>query len=504
MAGIVYLIGAGPGDAGLLTIKGAECIKKAEVVVYDYLADKKLLSYARDNAELIYVGKQANHHTMKQEEINQLLVNKAKEGKVVARLKGGDPFVFGRGGEEALALRENGLSFEVVPGVTSAIAAAAYAGIPVTHRKIAASFAVITGHEDPTREESGINWKNLAVGIDTLVFLMGVSNLPYITKQLVENGRDPKTPAALVRWGTKLQQEVLTTTVENAAADVKKYGLKPPAVFIVGNVVALRDSLKWFDNKILFGKNVLITRAREQASKLTAELENMGAGCIEAPVIKIGPPDDGFAGLDKSIEDIAKYSWIIFTSTNGAEKFFDRLYYKNRDIRALGGARIAAIGQSTAQKLLTYGIKADIVPKEFFAEGLLEKIQPFVDADSNILIPRAKEARTVLPDALRSIGAKVDVVQCYKTIAADCDYSDVIAKLENREIDVVTFTSSSTVTNLLSLLNGRKDLLNGVVKACIGPITAKTCEQNDIKPDITAKVYTIKGLADAIRDFYSA
>jgi uroporphyrinogen III methyltransferase/synthase len=319
MAGIVYLIGAGPGDTGLLTIKGAECIKKADVIVYDYLADNKLLTLADKHAQFIYVGKKASQHTMQQEEINQLLVNKAREGKIVARLKGGDPFVFGRGGEEALALKNNSLPFEIIPGVTSAIAAAAYAGIPVTHRKIASSFAVVTGHEDPTRKESGLNWSHLATGVDTLVFLMGVGKLPYITEQLMKNGRAANTPAALIRWGTKPQQEVLLTTVENAAQDTKLHGLKPPAIFVVGNVVKLRDSLKWFDNKILFGKNILITRSREQASKLTNQLEQLGANCLEAPTIKITDPDDNYAGLDKSIDNIHTYDWLIFTSVNGVE-----------------------------------------------------------------------------------------------------------------------------------------------------------------------------------------
>ncbi|MBB5335245.1 uroporphyrinogen-III C-methyltransferase [Pectinatus brassicae] len=501
MAGKVYLIGAGPGDAGLLTIKGRECIEKADVVVYDYLADKKLLTYASENAELIYVGKQANNHTMKQEEINQLLVDKAKEDKIVARLKGGDPFVFGRGGEEALELRDNGLPFEIVPGVTSAIAAAAYAGIPVTHRKVAASFAVITGHEDPSRAESGINWKNLAVGIDTLVFLMGVGNLPHITKELIANGRPGSTPAALVRWGTKTQQEVLVTTVADAAADVEKHGLKAPAIFVVGDVVNLRDKLQWFDNKKLFGKKVLVTRARQQASKLTGKLEALGAECIEAPAIQIQAPDDNYAALDKSIAGLNTYNWLIFTSINGVEYFFNRLENSKLDSRALGHLKIAAIGDSTAEALRKYGLKADIVPQEFKAEAILADMLPYIDNNSNILLPRAKEAREVLPEGLRKAGAKVDVVQCYKTVTAAGDYSNIIKKLENKEIDIITFTSSSTVTNLLKLINNKIELLDGVTKACIGPITAQTCKDNNIEPDISAQTYTIDGLVEKIVDF---
>ncbi|WP_196593662.1 uroporphyrinogen-III C-methyltransferase [Pectinatus sottacetonis] len=501
MAGIVYLIGAGPGDPGLLTLKGCKCIKKADVIVYDYLADKKLLAYAKKNAELIYVGKKANNHTMKQEDINQVLVNKAKMGKIVARLKGGDPFVFGRGGEEALALKKAGQIFEVIPGVTSAISAAAYAGIPVTHRKVAASFAVITGHEDPSRKESGLNWKNLAVGIDTLVFLMGVGNLPHITKQLIANGRAADTPAALVRWGTKQQQEVLVTTVANAAEDVYKYGLKPPAVFIVGDVVKLRNDLRWFDNKRLFGRKIIVTRARQQASKLTAKLTELGAECIEAPSIQIQDPDDSFASMDKAISNISTYNWLVFTSTNGVDRFFARLYSKDMDVRKLSDIKVAAIGSSTAKSLLKYGIKADIVPQEFRAEAIIEKIMPYIAKNIKILIPRAKQAREILPEELRKAGVVVDVVQCYKTVTADFDYSGIVEKLQNHEINMITFTSSSTVTNFIKLINNKVSLLDNVIKACIGPITAETCKANRIKPDIIAQTYTIDGLVKAIEEF---
>lgn len=504
MVGIVYLIGAGPGDAGLLTIRGASCLHEADVIVYDYLADKKLLSYAKNTAEIIYVGKKAGKHTLRQEGINQLLVNKAKEGKVVARLKGGDPFVFGRGGEEALALRENHLAFEIVPGVTSAIAAAAYAGIPVTHRKVAASFTVVTGHQDPTREKSAIDWQNLAKGADTLVFLMGVGNLVHITDELIANGKDPSTPAALVRWGTKPQQEVLVSTLRDVAADAKKQQLKPPAIFIVGNVVNLRTSLRWFDNKELFGKRILVTRARNQASKLTAGLEELGASCIEAPVIRIEDPDDNFTSLDNAIENLKTYDWLIFTSVNGVRRFFTRLFSKELDARAFAGLRIATIGSSTAQTLNEYGIKADLLPKAFCAEGILEKLAPFVKMGTKILLPRAKKARAVLPDELRQKGAQVDVVQCYQTVTDTHDYSNVIEKLQHKELDIITFASSSTVTNFLTLINNQKELLTDVTIACIGPVTAKTCQDNGLRPDIVAEKYTIDYLIKAICAFCCA
>ncbi|MBQ1335764.1 MAG: uroporphyrinogen-III C-methyltransferase, partial [Selenomonadaceae bacterium] len=312
MPGMVYLVGAGPGDPGLISVKACDCLRRADVVVYDRLADERILAYAPKDAEYIYVGKASSNHAMKQGDINQLLADKAKEGKCVVRLKGGDPFVFGRGGEEALLLEENGLPFEIVPGITSAISVPAYAGIPVTHRGIATSFAVITGHEDPTKGGSNMRWDKLSTGVDTLVFLMGVANLPHITKELMANGRPADTPAAVVRWGTKPEQSTLVTTVGKAAEDVEKAGLKPPAIFIVGDVVGLREKLRWFDRREthpFFGKTVLVTRAREQASKLTASLERLGARCLEVPSIRLVEPEDGYQAADEAISRIGEYDW---------------------------------------------------------------------------------------------------------------------------------------------------------------------------------------------------
>lgn len=307
MTGTVYLVGAGPGDYRLLTLRGKELLERAEVVVYDHLADDRLLRFAPADATYIYVGKEACRHTMKQPEINQLLVDEAKKGRTVVRLKGGDPFVFGRGGEEALLLEQNHVPFEIVPGITSAIAVPAYAGIPVTSRGEAVSFAVITGHEDPAKEKSAIHWDKLATAVDTLIFLMGVHNLPYITKQLIANGRPGNTPAALIRWGTKAEQETLVTTLENAAADVVRHGLKPPAIFLVGSVVNLRQHIQWFDNKPLFGTTILVTRTRPQASTLTNRLEELGAACLEIPTIAITEPSDGYASLDQAIDHLTTY-----------------------------------------------------------------------------------------------------------------------------------------------------------------------------------------------------
>ena len=495
--GIVYLVGAGPGDVGLLTLKAVEALKKADVLVYDRLAEERILDFAPKDAERIYVGKASSNHAMKQDDINYLLVKKAKEGKTVVRLKGGDPFVFGRGGEEALALKEENAPFVIVPGITSAISAAAYAGIPVTHRGIATSFAVVTGHEDPNKEASSIRWRELATATDTLVFLMGVENLPKITKKLIENGRDKDTPAALVRWGTRANQEVLVTTVENAAKDVERTGLKPPAVFVVGNVVKLREKLAWFDSAPLFGKRVLVTRARSQASALTKLLEEQGAKVTEAPTIKITPPSDDYNALDAALKNIEKYGWLIFTSANGVNEFFKRLHKQNKDSRALNNAKIAVIGKATAAELLNYGIKADVTPKEFRAEGLIDALNGQITANDNILIARAEEAREVLPESLKATGANVEVVPAYKTITETENAENLRELLINNEIDIVTFTSSSTVTNLVKLI-GNADLLKNTRTACIGPVTAETLERVGVKTDIVADEYTIEGLVKAI------
>lgn len=499
--GFVYLVGAGPGDYGLISIKAIECIKKADTIVYDRLADDRLLDHARPNVELIYVGKASSDHTMRQEDINQLLVDKAKENKVVIRLKGGDPFVFGRGGEEALKLLKNNIKFEVVPGITSAISVPAYAGIPVTHRGIATSFAVITGHEDPTKAESNMKWDKLATAVDTLVFLMGVENLPHITSKLIEHGRPADTPAAVIRWGTKPEQEVLVTTVGRAAGDVAAKGLKPPAIFIVGEVVTLRDKLAWFDNKPMFGKKVLVTRAREQASALTEGLAKLGANCIEAPAIKIMPPET-YQPLDDAIAEIKEYDWLIFTSVNGVEHFFARLAAAKLDTRAIA-AKVAAIGSQTASRLQSYGINADIVPAEFRAEGIIEILGPHITEGTRILIPRAVVARDILPEKLKELGACVNVVPAYRTVTGDTDGQVLAAKLASGQIDLVTFTSSSTVTNLLHLLGADGAQLVAKAKiACIGPITAETCMNHGIKPDVIAEEYTIKGLVEAIMTLF--
>lgn len=499
--GKVYLIGAGPGDPGLLGLKAKECLETADAVVYDRLADPRIIEFCRKDAEMVYVGKASANHTMRQPDINKLLVKLAAEGKTVARLKGGDPFVFGRGGEEAIELLEAGLPFEFVPGVTSAIAVAEYAGIPVTHRHVATSFAVITGHEDPTKGESTINWKGLATAVDTLVFLMGVENIERISSQLIANGRSADCPAAVIRWGTRPEQRTLITTVGKAAADVKATGMKPPAIFLVGEVVKLREQLQWFDNKPLFGKTVIVTRARAQASALTKKLEAQGARVLEAPAIKIVPPAD-FAPLDKAIAEIDTYKWLILTSVNGVEYFFNRLQKAGKDSRALWGIKIAAIGSATAEALKGYGITADLIPSAYKAEELADALAEDTKAGDKLLLARAKVARNVLPERLRALGAQVDVVAAYETVADCQNKEELLEALESGEASVVTFTSSSTVTNLLDVLGDKKDLLNKVALAAIGPVTAETLEKNGLKPAISAAEYTIDGLMTAIEEYY--
>ncbi|ORU01031.1 Uroporphyrinogen-III methyltransferase / Uroporphyrinogen-III synthase [Anaerovibrio sp. JC8] len=505
MAGKVFLVGAGPGDYRLLTLKACDCLKIADTVVYDRLADPRILQYAPKDAEYIYVGKASSQHTMTQDKICQLLVDLAKEGKTVVRLKGGDPFVFGRGGEEALLLKENNLPFEIVPGVTSAISVPAYAGIPVTHRGVAASFSVITGHEDPTKETSDINWPQLAKATDTLVFLMGVANLPKITSKLIENGRSADTPIAIIRWGTKLQQQVWTSTLADAADMAKREAIKPPCIFLVGDVVNLRKDLAWFDNiamKPLFGKKVLVTRSRAQASKLTAKLEDLGAECIEAPAIEIKAPSDGYKALDGAIAELNKYNWLIFTSANGVEHFWQRLQQAGKDARALAQAKLCAIGSATAEALQTRGLMADVVPDRYQAEGIIEALKGEIKEGTKVLIPRAAEAREILPDTLRKAGAEVDVVTAYETVMGEVAAEDIKQALTDGQIDAITFTSSSTVINFLKLIGNDTSLLKQAKLAAIGPITADTMKKHGLAVSVEAEEYTIDGLVEALKEAF--
>jgi uroporphyrinogen III methyltransferase / synthase len=504
--GIVYLVGAGPGDPELITAKGIRCIASADVLIYDYLAAEALLTHARPECELIYVGKKGGDHTLSQQKINALIVDKAAAGHIVTRLKGGDPFIFGRGGEEAEELVKAGIAFEIVPGVTSAIAAPAYAGIPLTHRQFTSTVAFVTGHEDPTKEDSNIDWASLAKGVGTLVFLMGVKNLSRIVDQLRRNGKPADTPAALVRWGTTCRQQTVTGTLEDIEERAKRAGIKAPAIIVIGQVVTLRDSLKWFEKRPLLGKRIVVTRARAQASELIEQLTTLGAECLQYPTIKVVPPES-WTPLDLAISALPDYNWLIFTSVNGVQSFFDRLFTLGLDTRSLGHLRTAAIGPATAERLRRFGLNTDILPKTYQAESVAEAFAAVDIRGEKILLPRAKEARAVLPEALRGMGALVDEIVVYQTIEATAEKRILREELQAGTVDMVTFTSSSTVRNFRSLLPPEPqgmDLMKGVRVACIGPITADTARSLGFEPDITAAQYTIAGLCQALIDFYAA
>jgi len=501
--GKVYLIGAGPGDPGLMTVKGLACLKKADVVIYDHLANEQLLDSAKTGAEKIYVGKKGGEHTLPQEKINALIIAKAGEGKTIVRLKGGDPFIFGRGGEEAEELAEAGLPFEIVPGVTSAIAAPAYAGIPLTHRAYTSTVAFITGHEDPSKEESQIAWDKIATGIGTLVFLMGAGNLPRIASELVKHGRSPQTPVALIRWGTLPEQETYLGTLETIGKMAEVHRVKPPVIILVGEVAALRNKLNWFETLPLFGKKIVVTRSREQASDLSERLRQVGALPIEFPTIEILPPER-FDDLDHCAARLGEYDWIIFTSVNGVRFFIDRIVKLGKDIRDLKGPRIAAIGPKTAEELELLKIKVSFVPEEYRAEAVYEGLQKEDLRGKRILIPRAKMARDVLPAELRNAGAQVDVVEVYRTLRPESGAEKVRDLLEKNQVAAVTFTSSSTVINFVELLGkeNASKLMNNTVAASIGPLTSETAKSFGIETQIVPKEYTISALVEALVAYF--
>jgi uroporphyrinogen III methyltransferase/synthase len=428
-------------------------------------------------------------------------VERARAGRIVARLKGGDPFIFGRGGEEAEELVEAGIPFEVVPGVTSAVAAPAYAGIPLTHRDFTSTVAFVTGHEDPTKADTSIAWDTLATGIGTLVFFMGVGRLAEIVTQLVRHGRPPETPAAVIRWGTRADQAVVTGTL--ATLEERAAGIAPPALIVVGDVVTLREKLRWFEDKPLFGKRILITRAREQASVFARRLEAAGAEVIEFPTIQIVPPDSWDA-LDAAIGRLRDYQWLIFTSANGIRFFWERMRHAERDVRDLHGIRICAIGPATAAALLERGVRADVVPGEFRAEALVEALGGQPMRGARILLARATEARAVLPDELTRLGATVDVAPAYRTVKSDANADELREMLRTGKIHVVTFTSSSTVTHFLELAGDElPSLLAGVVVASIGPITAETAARHGIASHIIPASFTIPALTEAVVRYFT-
>ena len=483
----VYLVGAGPGDPGLVTVRGAEVLGRADVVVFDRLSVEALLDLAPPEAERISVGKAPGRVTMSQAAINALLVERGKQGQEVVRLKGGDPFVFARGGEEAAALLEAGVPFEVVPGVTSAIAVPAYAGIPVTLRHSSTSFTVVTGHEDPSVGTEGtVDWDAVARVGGTIVVLMGVATIGRIAERLVAAGRPPDTPVAAVRWGTRPEQRTIRATL----ATIADQPLATPSTIVIGEVAAA--DLRWFEARPLFGRRIVVTRAREQSSDLVARLRELGAEVVEAPVIRIDDPDDGGRWLTDAAGALASYTWVVLTSANGAQRLLDAVRARGLDARAFGACRLAAIGPGTADALARAGLVADLVPDRFVAESLLDAFPAAPSGGGRILLARAAVARDVLPDGLRDLGWEVDVVDAYRTVAVDA--SD-IARAAVADADIVTFTSSSTVDRFLETFGA--DTVPRVV-ACIGPVTADTARARGLDVTIEADVHTIAGLVDAI------
>ncbi|HPQ29233.1 MAG TPA: uroporphyrinogen-III C-methyltransferase, partial [Desulfobacteraceae bacterium] len=413
--GKVYLVGAGPGDPDLITVKGRECIGLADVIIHDYLANRVFLEYADKKAEMIYAGKRGGCHTFNQAEINSLIIDRAEKGLTVVRLKGGDPFIFGRGGEEAQELVRAGISFEVVPGITSAIAVPAYAGIPLTHRDYTSTVAFITGREGQSKEKSSIKWDKISTGVGTLVFLMGVENLHRITENLLKNGRSPDTPVAIICRGTISEQRTLVGRLNDISMLAVERGIKPPAVIIVGEVVNLRNELDWFEKRPLFGKRIIVTRAREQASGFLKVLNSLGAECIEFPTIRIVPPES-WAALDRAIAELETYQWLLFSSVNGVKYFIERMKFHGKDVRDLKGIKIGAIGPKTAEVWNNMGISPDLIPDEYRAEALVECFKKLEVKHARILFPRAALAREILPEELRNMGAEVDVVEAYRTV----------------------------------------------------------------------------------------
>lgn len=503
LTGRLYLIGAGPGDPGLLTIKGKSCIEQADVIIYDYLANEEFLRYAKPQAEVIFAGKKGGETHIDQAEINRILIEKARRGKTVVRLKGGDPFIFGRGGEEAAAAVAAGIPFEIVPGVTAAIGVPAYAGIPLTHRDIASAVTFVTGHEDPDKENRQVPWEKLS-GIGTLVFFMGLSNLPEIVRQLLRHGQTPQTPVAVTRWGTRPEQRTVVGVLENIVEKVRAEALKPPALIIVGEVVKLREQLNWFEGRPLFGKRILVTRARDQAVEFTDLLKFYGADPVEFPTIEVVPPET-WEALDEAIRKIEEYDWLIFTSANGVLYFLERLNANGKDIRDLKGIKLCAIGPRTAQEIERLGVRVDLIPAEYVAESLIEQMGRQDLSGRRILIPRAAVARDVLPEALIRMGARVDVVTAYRTIRPTRDLEWVKNLLQGGQISVITFTSSSTVRNFVEMFgpDEARKFLNGVVVACIGPITAKTVEAYGMTVHVLPKDSTIPSLAQAIVEHFT-
>ena len=497
--GKVYLIGAGPGDAGLLTLRGKDLLGKAQVVIYDSLVNQQILKFCRPDAELVFAGKTIGQAHISQEEINKLLISRAKEGKTVARLKGGDPFVFGRGGEEAEAVVQNGIDLEIVPGVSSVTAVPAYGGIPITHRSYNSSFAVFTGHQgqegssayDPTQ-------------IETMVFLMGLNNLESIMEKLLELGKKPSTPVAVISCGTLPEQKSVVGTISDIAERTRVLDVQTPATIVVGEVAALAEVIGWYEKKPLFGKTIMVTREKEASSEFSELLASCGAKTLEFPTIAIKPVRNT-REQKLSVQNLADYDFLIFTSVNGVSNYFDVLASHGKDSRELKGKKIIAIGEKTSEELLKYNLKPDYMPPVYTAEGIISLAEKLNLDGKKILIPRALAARELLPDTLRAMGAEVEVLCVYETLVPDYAKQEldlIKTKFSGGEIDLVTFTSSSTVTNFFSLLGEDPESFSKTGFACIGPVTAATLLGYGFTPVVTADIHTTRGLKEKILNLY--
>ncbi len=498
-AGTVYLVGAGPGDPGLMTLRGLEILRMADVIVCDRLASDSLLTEARSDARLIYVGKEAGKHALSQDQTNQLLADEASAGRSVCRLKGGDPYLFGRGGEEAAYLAERDIPFVVVPGISSAVAVPAYAGIPVTDRRFGSSVAIVTGHRAAGKDHDPVRWELLAKAADTVVVLMGMANLDAIRREFLRGGREGATPVAVIRWGTTGLQQTVVSDLANIAAEVERAGLKPPAILVVGEVVKLREQLSWFERRPLLGLRVLVTRPRHQASKLAELLRDEGAQPVVCSLIRIEPVEADVDRLNGLFEQ--RWDWVLFTSANAIPCFGEQLRGAGLDWRALAGARLGAIGPGTSASLEALGLRVDFVPSRAVAESLAEEL-PGVSPTTRVLIPRAAEAREAIVEMLRARGTLVEEIPVYRTVPDERSSSHVAELLRDAEIDVVTFTSSSAVRAMVDAIGS--EALKNVSVACIGPITAETAREHGMAVHVEAEEHTIPGLVAALKVYVAS
>jgi uroporphyrinogen III methyltransferase/synthase len=498
-SGICYLVGAGPGDLGLVTLRAKECIEQADVLVYDALSNPELLSWTKAACEKIHVGKRAKDHTMPQDQINALIVEKSQAGKSVVRLKGGDPMIFGRGGEEAAELAAAGVPFEIVPGISSAIAGPAYAGIPVTHRDHNTQLTIFTGHEDPTKGYSSIDYGQLAKAPGTKVFLMGVARLREITGAFIEHGAAPATPIALTRWATTGAQKTITGTLATIADIAEAQDFGSPAVAVIGDVVNEREKINWFEKRPLFGKRIVVTRTREQAGGLSKALRDLGADVVELPTIRIEPPEDRLT-FAEMVTHAHEYDWLVFTSPNGVERFFDAFFASYDDSRSLGNPRIAAIGAGTAARIRDYRYAVDLIPERFVAEGLIEAFKKISVENQTMLWVRAAESRDVVGDGLTALGAIVDECIAYRTVPETADPTGAKARLAAQGADLITFTSGSTVDHFFAL---GLDWPDGCVAGSIGPVTSQTLRKHGQPPAFEANPHDIPGLTAAIVRYFS-